>query len=522
MTTLGIPALPAPGPPPPAAQLPAASKHIAAAAAIATKDVPGVRHYEQTTQAMALKDAAAARRRLATTKKKPMRGINPNEVAIPDGLKPDEKDRLLQEIKKKWQADFGQRIRYEEANRVLREQVAKLAARVDELEGGGEPHAAPDDAAAAAPGDARARVRRNDAQFTRLGAQLKRATGKLPAPAPPAATGHRLGATDDETLRQTNVIVVLTRRNKELLGERKKMEELLHAKTVQAEGEVRRAEKLDRALELERNKFTRDRTKLEAQIEAAGRVKAGLDDRVRELERKLEHAARVRLSLEHQVAGLRDKLDSLMIDYSDVVAAVPVGDDEGMGSPQPARKRMATNASIAGPPVEGAAAGGEEDDKVKQARLALEYETWVRKKRDDAGASPSPPPPPPHPSHPAAAPRARKRTIDDAAARRAAETEAQRAAEAEAAEAEERRRQQAEDDARRRAEEEARAVREAEDLARVQREAEAREQERVRQADEEIARQQAEMEAEQAAQAAAAAAAGGGGGGKKKKGKWGR
>jgi hypothetical protein len=59
-----------------------------------------LKHYEQVTQAMALKsDRRAAGPLVARRKKKPNRSMNPGEVTIPPDLKGDEKDRLLQELK---------------------------------------------------------------------------------------------------------------------------------------------------------------------------------------------------------------------------------------------------------------------------------------------------------------------------------------------------------------------------------------------------------------------------------------
>jgi hypothetical protein len=120
-------------------------------------------------------------------------------------------------------------------------------------------------------------------------------------------------------MRQTNMIVVLTRKNKELLSERKKMEEVVHGKTIQAENEVKKSEKLEREMEGVRNKAVRERTKHDLAVADLVKSKVVLDDRIRDLERKLEAAARLRMAYEHQNLALRDKLDALLIDYSDVV-----------------------------------------------------------------------------------------------------------------------------------------------------------------------------------------------------------
>ncbi|ORZ36523.1 hypothetical protein BCR44DRAFT_36266 [Catenaria anguillulae PL171] len=316
---------------------------------------------------------------------------------------------------------------------------------------------------------------------------------------------------EDNILRQTNVIVVLTKRNKELVAERKKLEELVHAKTLVAEAEVKRAEKLQHQLDLERNKAVRDRTKIDGQMVELQKQKAQVDENVRELQRKLEYMSRVRLALEHQVSGLREKLDSLMVDYSDVVTAMCVclhvclcaGADEPELTTSPndltrtrldplgrlerkSKTRMLRNRMM-----------------VKQARLTLEYETWVTKKKEEANHM--------YPGMAGAA-RSRKGTKDphhaadkDAKGAAAAE-EKKQAAEAAA----ERKRREAE-------EEEARQKKEAEELARLQKEAEEREKERQRLAEEELAKQQAEEEARAAQEAAEREAAEKAKGGKKKK-----
>ncbi|KNE61841.1 hypothetical protein AMAG_07117 [Allomyces macrogynus ATCC 38327] len=492
-----------------------------------------LKHYEQVTQAMVMKD----RRVPYKSKAKPMRSFNPNEVTIPENLKADEKDKLLQEIKKKWQADFGQRIRYEEANRALRDQVNDLKAKLatvtgidpdlatsDELLGGtaGPPskpgggatsptRAGPangangDVAAATGAKGARQRVRKNDEQYAKLEAQLHRAAGKIRAYEAQKRVGAALRGSDpppeeESVLRQTNMIVVLTKRNKELVLERKKMDELLHAKTVTAENEVRRCEKLERELESTRNKYTRDRTKLEAAMGEMAKAKAAVDDRVRELERRLEAAARLRIAIEHQNAGLRDKLDSLMIDYSDVVNAVPIEDLEAATtSPRTERKKAPAAAAAAVPLALSPIPPGGEDDAMKQARLAFEYEAWVKKKSEEAGHAAA------HPAAGAGARGSRKPT--KAAADEAKNLEMQRI-EQERQEAETARKRQEEELARL---EEERKKQEAENEARLQREAEEREKERQRRAEEELAKQ----EAEAAAAAAAAAEA------KKKKKRWG-
>ncbi|KAJ3370687.1 hypothetical protein GGF31_004001 [Allomyces arbusculus] len=492
-----------------------------------------LKHYEQVTQAMVMKD----RRVPYKSKAKPMRSFNPNEVAIPENLKADEKDKLLQEIKKKWQADFGQRIRYEEANRALRDQVNDLKAKLatvtgvdpdlatsDELLGGGAgspsksdggatsptraagpPNGANGDAAAATGAKgARQRVRKNDEQYAKLEAQLHRAAGKIRAYEAQKRVGAARRGSDpppeeESVLRQTNMIVVLTKRNKELVLERKKMDELLHAKTVTAENEVRRCEKLERELESTRNKYTRDRTKLEAAMGEMAKAKAAVDDRVRELERRLEAAARLRIAIEHQNAGLRDKLDSLMIDYSDVVNAVPIEDLEAATtSPRTERKKAPAAAAVVPLALSPIPPGGE-DDAMKQARLAFEYEAWVKKKSEEAGHAPA------HPAAGAGARGSRKPT--KAAADEAKHLEMQRI-EQERQEAEAARKRQEEELAR---VEEERKKQEAENEVRLQREAEEREKERQRRAEEELAKQ----EAEAAAAVAAAAEA------KKKKKRWG-
>ncbi|KAI9224021.1 hypothetical protein BC828DRAFT_374549 [Blastocladiella britannica] len=297
---------------------------------------------------------------------------------------------------------------------------------------------------------------------------------------------------------------------------------MLHLKTVQAETEGRRADKLESLLEAERVKATRDRVKLEQAIADSARAKATVDEHVRELEHQLEHAGRVRIALEHQVGGLREKLDSLMVDYSDVVTDLP--DEDGFNVPTAAaRKKASTNDP-----------NDSEEEKLRQARLTLEYETWVSKKKEQAahahpgmvprsraptkdhpGADETSPPPvtgapspvngdadaardAPNGSHPAAKPhhpaagshhpvaglhhsdgtettRPRKKTVGgtskpvahpDPAAAKKKEQEAAR--------------------------------QEAEHMAKLQQEEEEHERERAKRAEEEIARQQAEMEAQQA------------------------
>ncbi|KAJ3358076.1 hypothetical protein GGF32_000778 [Allomyces javanicus] len=492
-----------------------------------------LKHYEQVTQAMVMKD----RRVPYKSKAKPMRSFNPNEVAIPENLKADEKDKLLQEIKKKWQADFGQRIRYEEANRALRDQVNDLKAKLatvtgvdpdlatsDELLGGaagspskpggatsptraGPANGANGDAAAATGAKgARQRVRKNDEQYAKLEAQLHRAAGKIRAYEAQKRVGAARRGSDpppeeESVLRQTNMIVVLTKRNKELVLERKKMDELLHAKTVTAENEVRRCEKLERELESTRNKYTRDRTKLEAAMGELAKAKATVDDRVRELERRLEAAARLRIAIEHQNAGLRDKLDSLMIDYSDVVNAVPIEDLEAATTSPRTERKKAPGAAAAVPLALSPIPPGGEDDAMKQARLAFEYEAWVKKKSEEAGHAAA------HPAAGAGARGSRKPT--KAAADEAKHLEMQRL-EQERQEAEAARKRQEEELAQR---EEERKRQEAENEARLQREAEEREKERQRRAEEELVKQEAEATAAAAAAAAAEA--------KKKKKRWG-
>ncbi|KNE62843.1 hypothetical protein AMAG_08023 [Allomyces macrogynus ATCC 38327] len=573
-----------------AVHLPPSGLPVPSAKMTLTVAVPGVggkpagaelKHYEQVTQAMVMKD----RRVPYKSKAKPMRSFNPNEVAIPENLKADEKDKLLQEIKGN---DFEGQARdrhsvdpepghsdgllgggagpagttssptraaapgHAAANgtngeptgakgarqRVRKndEQYAKLEAQLHRAAGKIRAYEAQKRVGAArrgsdpppeeesvlrqtnmivvltkrnkelptGPKDARQRVRKNDEQYAKLEAQLHRAAGKIRAYEAQKRVGAARRGSDpppeeESVLRQTNMIVVLTKRNKELVLERKKMDELLHAKTVTAENEVRRCEKLERELESTRNKYTRDRTKLEAAMGELAKTKAAVDDRVRELERRLEAAARLRIAIEHQNAGLRDKLDSLMIDYSDVVNAVPIEDLEAATTSPRTERKKAPAAAAAVPLALSPIPPGGEDDAMKQARLAFEYEAWVKKKSEEAGQAAA------HPAAGAGARGSRKPT--KAAADEAKHLEMQRI-EQERQETEAARKRQEEELARL---EEERKKQEAENEARLQREAEEREKERQRRAEEELAKQ----EAEAAAAVAAAAEA------KKKKKRWG-
>ncbi|KAJ1511394.1 hypothetical protein HMI55_006614 [Coelomomyces lativittatus] len=260
---------------------------------------------------MVLKD----RKRIPTFRsKRGPRNYNPNEIKIPENLKPDEKDKLLQELKKKWQADFSQRIRYEEANRMLREQVNQLNTRLNQTT----------NTPSSFSSTQKPTPTMTSTSATTLLLPTRGSTTKKPLPSssssrPSGVRSMQAGTTvEDRVLRETNMIIVLTKRNKELMKERKKMEEFMHLKVVQLENEAKKATKFEKDIDLLRQKHTRERAKLDAQLTELLRTKTKVEEKVHELERKNEAMARIQLSLEHQINGFRNKLDSLLIDYSDI------------------------------------------------------------------------------------------------------------------------------------------------------------------------------------------------------------
>ncbi|KAI9144151.1 hypothetical protein BKA69DRAFT_916435 [Paraphysoderma sedebokerense] len=184
------------------------------------------------------------------------------------------------------------------------------------------------------------------------------------------------------------MIAVLTKRNKELTKEKRKLEHLLHAKSLQLESEAKKSQKIISETEAMKAKIAREKTTKELELTEALKKKLALEEKIREYEKRIDEEAKIRITLEHQNYTLRQKVEKMnfnealgtFLDEPDSTTRQPdktkgVPDEKMLPVPTSMTKKpkpTMANLSIPSP---------DEDKKIKVARVTLEYDAWVASKK---------------------------------------------------------------------------------------------------------------------------------------------